>query len=661
MKIYLPLYVVLILLLLITPACNAPFNRAGTLQDGSQDEGQAGIPPVTSTGLIPGSTFILVVDPDGDPIINARVGESDLYTDRNGVAVGSIATTAGGWFSVYAPGFATTDSRAITQWEGYPVALTILTPLGPSTLVEPDSITILKVENSRREQAHIQIEAGSFSEKQVIMSWSDIPLTQLDARFGDFSAMEDLRLQGAFAVEAASLEGETLDLGSNGSVTLHITWDPERDEIPVIGSFNNTTGAWELLDDHCQLDEEASMECTLPHLSEFGLFGHSPGGSGWEDDDDTEDDGFSNSFGSALDNAMGGGAGGAAGGGGAAGAGAEGGGESGGDGGGLTGGLDGLSGSGEGLGTEVDKMTALIAAGLAMENGLDSLANQYLDQAREAIKDMAEKLLKDPSCGTVYEMLTAASQAWLVGGLDALGDQLIEEAQDILKRCGVWYGTIHYTYKLSESWPHANEWQHESGSQDWTEVHEVKIYVDPKTGVLDGESHVHLAFGNATYRYEEETRCGPIRNDHETKTDPGNGKAVLLFEGTFDGENFKIGELRLDNSEPLKLQHHAWYSRTFAPAPPPQCPPVTTKEISTQDIAEYTSQLIHGFFGQPEPPSLQEMLSSGDRRYDSSDRVISISGNKNLSYEVGQNLSPLLPVQSGSVNWSFTRVTEGAP
>jgi hypothetical protein len=308
------------------------------------------------------------------------------------------------------------------------------------------------------------------------------------------------------------------------------------------------------------------------------------------------------------------------------------------------------------MGTEVDKMTALIAAGLAMDNGLSNLANQYLDQARAAIEKLANELLKDPSCGTVYEMATVASQAWLVGGLDPLGNQLMDRAREILDRCGVWYGTISYTFQLQDTWPHAEKWQYESGSKTWTEVHNVQIYVDPKTGAIDGESHVRLAFATTTYRHKKPTPCGPIHDDHEAKAEPGEGSAVLLFDGMFDGTTFTVGELRVDQSQPVTLQHHAWLSKTYAEpvAPPPSCPPETTREISTQMIAEYTSQLIHGFMGNPEPPSLMEMLNSGERRM-REDRLVGIRGNQEISYDVGRNLSPLLPIEKGKVEWSFTR------
>jgi hypothetical protein len=650
--------IVIIFLSLITQSCNAPFIETEPEQSLLSDanESQPTNAPLTPEDLEPGSTFILVVDPAGDPVPNAQVGDSDLFTNSLGVASGIVTTNADGWFPVFAPGYAVQYTKAFTDWNGYPIVLTVLTPLGPAAIVNSGTMATLAVENTRREQARVTISPGEFDEQQVLLSWSNIPLHQLDTRFGDISEVEDLFLQGAFTLEASSLAGHSLDLGDGADITLQIQWDLERSEIPSVGSFNPETGAWELLSERCQLDEIGLMTCTLPHLSEFGLFGHSSDGAGWDQDDDSDDDGFSNNFGSSMDNAMGGGTGGATTGGGVSGGGDEGGLV----GGGLEGGLDGLTNSGDGLGTEVDKMTALIAAGLAMDNGLNSLANQYLDQAREAIKDMAEDLLKDPSCGTVYEMLTVASQAWLVGGLDSLGNQLVDRATEIFDRCGVWYGTIHYTFELQGTWPHAEKWEYESGAQTWTEVHEVRIYVDPKTGGLDGESHVHLAFSTATYRYEKETPCGLIHNDHEAKTDPGDGNAVLLFDGTFNGKTFQIGELKVDKSKPISLQHHAWYSRTFAveSARPPSCPPVITEEISTQTIADYTSQLIHGFFGKPEPPSLQEMLNSDERGYDSSGWVLSISGHKNLTYNVGSNLSPLLPVEKGFVRWFFYRVSE---
>jgi hypothetical protein len=649
----------ILILLLFTQSCNAPWiGRSAQSRPSGDEQAQPADIPLAPEDLEPGTTFLLVVDPSGNPIPNAQAGDSDLFTNRDGVAVGKVTTNAEGWFPVFASGFATKYSKAFTEWNGHPIVLTILTPLGPAAIVDSGSTTTLTVENIRREQARVTISPSDFDEQQVLLSWSNIPLTQLDVRFADTSGLDDQLLWGAFILEASNPEGHFLDVGDGGEITLQIEWDMERSEIPSVGSFNPETSAWELLSERCQLDETGLMTCKLSHLSEFGFFGHSSGGEGWDEDDGTDDDIFSGGFGSSLDNALGGGAGGFAAGGGTSDEDDEGGVV----GGGLEGGLDGLTNSGDGLGSEVDKMTALIAAGLAIDNGLNSLANQYLDQAREAIKDMAENLLKDPSCGKVYEMLTVASQAWLVGGIDSLGNQLVDRATEIFERCGVWYGTIHYTFELQDTWPHAKKWEHESGAQTWTEVHDVRIYVDPKSGVIDGESHVHLAFSTATYRHERTSVCGPIHNDHEADTDPSDGNAVLLFEGTFDGKTFQIGELRVDNNKPINLQHHAWYSRTFADpvAPPPSCPPVITEEISTQTIAEYTSQLIHGFFGQPEPPSLQEMLNSDDRRYDSSERVISISGRKDLAYDVGSNLSPLLPVEKGLVRWHFYRVSGGS-
>ncbi len=652
-----PFGIIALCFILLITSCNLPFGPGDVLGQDQQEEGEADLPGgfvEIPESLEPGSTFILVVDPSGDPIPNARIGDSELYTDWNGVAVGVVNSTSAGWLSVQASGYATRYTRAITEWEGYPVSLAILSPLGSLVNIETEGSTTLTIENTNREQILVNLEPEAVNESQGLLSWSYIPMNQLDARFGDRSAGDDLLLQEAFAVEAINLEGTPLEIDPERGANLQINWDPNREEIPTLGQFDPSTGAWELLTDVCQRNDENQVICTLLHFSEFGFFGHSSGGDEWDQGGD-EDDDFADDFGSALDNAMGGSAagGGSAGGGAAGGDGAEGGGTEGG----LTGGLDGLSNAGDGSGTEVDKMTALIAAGLAIDNGLSNLANQYLDQARAAIEKMANKLLKDPSCGTVYEMATVASQAFLVGGLESLGQQLLQRAEEILKRCGVWYGTIEYTFQLQPTWPHAERWKFESGSNTWKEIHDVRIFVDPKTGAIDGESHVKLSFGTATYRYEKPSPCGPVRNDHEAKTDPGSGSAVLLFDGTFDGDKFTIGDLRVDQNKPVILQHHAWYSRTFAEpiASPPTCPPVTTEEISTTLIAEYTSQLIHGFLGQPEPPSLMEMLNSGNRTmYD--DRLTRISGEQTIAYDVGRNLSPLLPVVQGTVNWRFNRV-----
>jgi hypothetical protein len=95
MKSYRSIALLVLPLLLICTACNAPFGRGESLEDPSQAEeekSQSELP----TSLEKGSTFILVVDPSGDPISDARIGDSELYTDGNGISVGLISTTPSG-------------------------------------------------------------------------------------------------------------------------------------------------------------------------------------------------------------------------------------------------------------------------------------------------------------------------------------------------------------------------------------------------------------------------------------------------------------------------------------------------------------------------------------------------------------------------------------
>jgi hypothetical protein len=633
---------VIITLLIVALACNTPFGLGEVFQGGTDEEEGALGPGVLPNPeeLEPGSLFILVVDPDGDPVPFAQVGDSGLTTDWYGVAAGPVSTKSGGWFPVRASGFATTYTRALTVVNGYPIALTILTPLGTSRMIERGTSESLDVESQLGERAQVIAESGTFGDQDVLLSWSNVPITQLDTRFGGSTGLGEKYLNGAFALEAMNLDGQSVDIVETGELTLQITWDPERGEIPTIGHFNPDLGEWESFEGQCSFEEHDTMRCSLPHLSEFGLFGSSSSGSGWTDDAGGS---FSNGFGSALDNAMGSGS-------------AEGG-DAGSSDGGTAGGLSGLSGSSDGLGSEVDKMTALLAYGMALENGQTDLANQFLDEARDLTEDLADEMLEDESCGKPVELLNLAAQAMLVGGLEGIANQLIDKAADALTECVNWVGPIKHWYFFKEDWPGKPFWKFEKGTGSWIETTNIFMAIDPKTGAIDGEAHVKLAFSTATYRRIEHSTCGEVHNDQDVDTHPGYGSAVLLFEGTYDGNTFAIGSLEINQQSPLTLAHHAWLSQSYPLVPPPKCPGPTTDEISYREIAEYTSQLIHGFFGKPEPPSIQDMLNTGARGK-SSDGQEWIRGSQDLSYSPGVNLTPLLPIKSGSVTWEFVSIPQ---
>lgn len=183
------------------------------------------------------------------------------------------------------------------------------------------------------------------------------------------------------------------------------------------------------------------------------------------------------------------------------------------------------------------------------------------------------------------------------------------------------------------------------------EAHYVKVHIDPETGALDGESQVTLTFSSATYMHEEGSTCGPLRHHRAVETH-GDGEAFLIFQGSTEGNSFSIGPPQVEQSSPVILEHHQWMDPDYGE----QCAPFRN-ELGRTSIADYTSHLIHGFFGRPEPPSLEEMFNSGTRGVGAGGRDV-IFGNRSLSYSVGGNLAPLIPVSSGTVSWRFIRIPQ---
>jgi len=71
-------------------------------------------------------------------------------------------------------------------------------------------------------------------------------------------------------------------------------------------------------------------------------------------------------------------------------------------------------------------------------------------------------------------------------------------------------------------------------------------------------------------------------------------------------------------------------------------------------FADYYSQLIHGFLGAPQPPTIEEMLNTGGHSV--IDGLTIIRGSEMLSFAVGENITPVLPISRASLTWRFQKV-----
>ena len=153
-----------------------------------------------------------------------------------------------------------------------------------------------------------------------------------------------------------------------------------------------------------------------------------------------------------------------------------------------------------------------------------------------------------------------------------------------------------------------------------------------------------LNFATASYLAEVGgDDCGPDKEYIDIDTGAGNGFTWLTFEGTFDGNTFHLEPMEERESEPVDLSFHS--HGLFG------CPK-TEVDIGKIPMFPYRTQLLDGFSGQPQPPSLQEMLNSNIQCYAAVSGCVS-RGSQDISYSSGVNRPEIIPVDRAALNWQF--------
>ncbi len=647
---------ILLFFLLITPACSIRQFFPGT------SGGDSGM-----------TTLGLVINDKYQPVVNAAVGENQLLTDRNGVVTGVLDPNPAGLIPVKAAGYVTGYGVGNQISDHYQVMIVQISSIDTLVPLTNSQQAVVTLGDPEAPALQAEVPGINTTEEGTTLQITEInPLNMPERWLADNS--DEINLEYSFSISALDRWGEPLPVGTPSEIKIA---NSDRDPSQlVLAYFDTDQGKWIEIPNGCSRSDPKYLSCILPHFSYFGLFGSSSGsGASGVGGSDMGGGGFGSG---GLD--MGIGAPGS---------------------GGLDTGensassaaweayykakaklgeiykkadqtgempdeetlrkaIEDLQKAAEDLANnsspEVGKNVLADAAADAMTAGQSAAANAMLDGARDIIKDIAEDLLEDDDCGKLSELTHTASQAMGIGGLSNIANQLLDKIKNRQEKCEIWKGTIHYSFFLDSTWTNNPKWEFYSGSSAWMEVHQVTIAIDPESGAVDGDSIVTLNMPDAEYRYTEVSDCGPVHNHQHMETGGGSGSAVLSFEGSYLGGVFSIGPMEVFTSTPVNMQHHSYYALTYAPAPPPNCVPWPNKDISRTQIAEYTSQLIHGFFGAPEPPSLQTMLNSGSRSQAMGMEVI--RGTQDLSYAIGTNQSPLIPISRGMVTWNFIQVNK---
>lgn len=637
---------VVLISLLFFPACKSDQVMPEEISPSVTPQQKATLIPEEEPEL---TTLGLVIDEQLQPVVNAVVGENQLLTDHNGVVTGILVPNQAGLIPVNAPGYVTGYGNGTAISDGHQVMIVQLTSIDTLVPITADQQAVITLGEPEEPALQAQVSNISMAEEGAMLQLTEINLINISEPW-IAGAGNDLNLLYGFSISALDRWGETLPVETSSEILIANQGGDVSQMI--LAYFDPLQGSWSEIPNACQRVDEDYLTCTLPHFSEFSLSGPGSGGGGMGSGQSSSEGGnpaldawaayysalaqlasiykAADQSGQMPDEST------------------------------LENAIENLKNAAERLANEcapeVGKTILGQAAGHAMAAGQAAAAEALLNGARALIDQIAKDLLKDDDCGKISELLNTAEQAMAVGGMQNIADQLLDKRKKRETECNVWKGTIHYSFFLDSTWTANPKWEFYSGSQAWMEVHQVTIAIDPDSGAVDGDSIVTLNMPDAEYRFTKSAVCGPVHNHQHIDTGGGSGSAVLSFEGSYQEGVFSIGPMEVVSSSPVNLQQHSYYALTYAPAPPPQCVPWPNKDISRVQIADYTSQLIHGFFGSPEPPDLQTMLNTGSRSQSQGMEVI--SGTQDLSYAIGGNLSPLIPVRSGTVTWRFFRVNQ---
>jgi len=582
------------------------------------------VEPSAQEGL---SAMAFVVDPDYNPVAYATLGTNNLLTDRNGVAIGEIIPNEAGWVLVQALGYVSNYAKPSMFSGEYDKYFVTLVPVEAGAFYESSDPTNIWLGDSGNPQIEIEIAPGSLQTDQAILELTEINPRQIS--MDDFWVDLDDTFTPliSFEISAYDIAGEPVGLTENNFATVSIH-DEENDiDDLLLQSFDPESGTWITQEDACSRVDEGTIECSLTHFSfhSFQKKYFDPEAQGSE-----EFGVFKNTYNEITKMFKEGG-------------------ENSKD---LQEAMERLAEAAKEFAkknrNETGKAMLMYATDVIEGSGVEgseAIAQELKQEAQDLVVEMAKKLTENPNCGNMYELINIQQQAMLMGGsAEAQVQKLKDKVSDRFNNCEIWKGTIQYTFNLFKTFPDLDRWKLENSDQTWKEIHTVTIGINPVTKHLDGDSYVKLNFATASYLAEVGGGdCGPDKEYIDI--DAGNGFIWLTFEGTFDGNTFQLEPMEERESGPVDLSFHT--HGLFG------CPK-TEIDYGKIPMFPYRSQLLDGFYGQPQPPSLEDMLNTGIRP--SPLGVDLIQGVEIIMYSSGVNRSEIIPIEKAWLVWDISRL-----
>jgi hypothetical protein len=642
------LFLVLSAILFINQACSqSPSSTDPTETSTSHETEETGLD--NETGDVVGVTdedqtegrgreaMVFVVDPDYNPLPNAVIGTDSRYADMFGVFIGEVSLTDSGWLPISAPGFVTNYAKPSPFSGEIDLYFVTLAPVVTTSYYGSGSGSTLQVDQFEDPLLKVELAPGALTEEQGYLELTTIDprkismddaWAELDNPYGQLLS---------FDISAWNLEGKPLALDNEKSAVVTIQDSDHDVNDLVLQSFDPELGTWTPHTNACVRVDQESIQCSLDHFSMHSFLDRNL--EDWQLQTEEIDD-FRMLFYTVGE----------------------------------------IYKSGEEDGTLTDasadlvsilvKKLAEIAKDFANRNknetgkamlvytaqlaqtsgaeGGEAIANDLIKQAQDLTAEMAKKLEETADCGHTDEIIHLIEQGQYLGGsAKTAADDLLKKVKDQLDNCVIWIGNIHYMFFLLDEFPELEgHWHLQEKNEIWHEYQSVRIGINPVTGILSGTSKVRSVLDNASYVADiGSDDCGVDKHYMDIEGNPGIGFATLTFEGTYQDQVWSIEPMQEKDTQPavLFLHQHGLFG----------CPKVKM-ELSNTQMFTYKSQLLHGFWGTPQPPNLEEMLNTGNYKK-SREGYEFILGNLDISYSSGVNRVPLIPVDHANLNWSFKR------
>ena len=615
----------IILVILFGSSCGLTDNISDLIPDSEEVSEKEGI--TTDEESSSREAMAFVVDPNYNPIAYASIGTSNLLTDRNGVAIGEIIPNESGWVLVQAPGYVSNYAKPSMFSGEYDKYFVTLVPVEAGAFYESSESTSIWLGDSGNPQIQIEIAPGALQTEQAILELTEIHPREIsmDDFWGDLD--ETFNPLMSFEISASDISGEPVGLKENSLATVSI-YDVENDiDDLLLQSFDPESGTWITQEDACFRVDEGTIECSLTHFS-FHSFQKKyldPEAQGSE-----EFGAFKGTYNEITKMFK----------------------EGGEDSEGLQKAIERLAKAAKEFAkkhrNETGKAMLMYATDVIEGSGVEgseAIAQELKQEAQDLVVEMAKKLTENPDCGNMYELFNLQKQAMLMGGsAEAQVQKLQDKVSDKFNNCEIWTGTVHYTFFPLDYYPELEDKYKLVNDEPWQEIHSVTIGINPITEHLDGDSYVKLNFPTASYLAEVGGGdCGPDKSYIDINTGAGNGFTWLTFKGTFDGNTFQLEPMEERESEPVAL---SWHSHGLFGCPK------TEKDWGKIPMFPYHSQLLDGFYGKPQPPSLEEMLNSDIRCSGGVIGCVS-RGSQDISYSAGVNRPEILPVDRAILTWQF--------